>query len=218
MQSATLIALAIFAYLLGAIPFGFIFGKLKGIDLRKTGSGNIGATNAGRVLGKKYAYICFGLDALKGFVPMILAKLVIGEQASMVQIWLWLFVGSSAILGHIFPVYLKFKGGKGVSTSLGMVLGLWPYYTVPGLLSFAVWIVTLYLWRYVSLSSIVAALSFPAGLIVGIIALDNSWSFSSLWPLVFVALLMASLVVVRHAENIKRLLDGSESKVWTKKS
>lgn len=218
MQLATLIFLIIFAYLLGAIPFGFIFGKLKGIDLRKTGSGNIGATNAGRVLGKKYAYICFALDALKAFVPMILARLVIGEQASIVQIWLWLLVGSSAIIGHIFPVYLKFKGGKGVSTSLGMVLGLWPYYTVPGLLSFAIWVATLYMWRYVSLSSIIAALSFPLGLIIGIIALENGWNFSQLWPLVLVAILMAGLVVVRHAENIKRLLDGSESKVWKKKS
>lgn len=200
------------AYLIGSIPFGYLFGKMKGIDLRKVGSGNIGATNTGRILGKKWAYICFLLDALKGFVPMMLGKLIIGVQPDKTEMWLWLAIGSAAICGHIFPVYLKFKGGKGVATSLGMLLGLWPYYTIPGIISFIVWAVFFLIWRYVSLASIVAAASLPA-VLAGIIFANPDWKIEILWPLLLIAITLASLVIFRHRENIKRLLSGSENQM-----
>jgi glycerol-3-phosphate acyltransferase PlsY len=210
------IILIIFAYFLGAIPFGFLIGKAHGKDLRLLGSGNIGATNATRALGKKWGYLCLLLDVLKGLIPMVLVPmldLVDAQTASPGRLALWLLVGCAAVLGHIFPIYLKFKGGKGVATSLGIVLGLWPYYTLCGLGVFAIWLVTLLIWRYVSLSSILAAVSFPVLLLLSILILDKPWDLVELWPLVLAAILMATLVIVRHADNIKRLLDGSELKI-----
>ena len=202
----------LFAYLLGSVPFGFLIAKDQGIDLRKVGSGNIGATNTGRVLGKKWGILCMLLDILKGLVPM----LVIREQnAGPLQLTLWLLVGCAAVLGHVFPVYLKFKGGKGVATSLGIVLGLWPYYTLCGVAAFLVWLVLVLLWRYVSLASIVAAIAFPVFLIAAILIFKD-WELSQLWPLVVVAVLMSLLVVIRHTDNIKRLADGSEAKIFDK--
>jgi len=122
-----------------------------------------------------------------------------------------------AVLGHVFPIYLKFKGGKGVATSLGIVLGLWPYYTLCGIGVFVIWGITLLIWRTVSLSAILAAISFPVLLLLSIFIFDAPWDFIQLWPLVLVAVLMASLLVARHTENIKRLLNGSETKIGRKK-
>ena len=208
--------LIVFAYLLGAVPFGFMIARYHGKDLRKIGSGNIGATNTGRVLGKKWGIICLILDSLKGLIPMLIGKALIGDQPTALEFWLWLAVGCAAIFGHVFPVYLKFKGGKGVATSLGMVLGLFPYYTIPGVVAFIVWALAVLVWKYVSLASILAAAVFPVILFISIIA-SESWKFSNLWPLMIVALAMPILVVVRHAENIKRLLEGSETKVMQAK-
>jgi len=215
----TFLPLLVFAYLLGAVPFGFLIGKAYGIDLRQLGSGNIGATNAARALGKKWGIICFLLDVAKGLGPMLLVKLLglINEQPTTQQLLLWILVGVAAVLGHIFPVYLKFKGGKGVATSLGIVLGLWPYYTICGLAAFVIWAITVLIWRYVSLSSIIAAVSFPVILIGCIVAIE-SWSFNQLWPLVVIAVLMALLVIVRHRTNIVRLRNGSETKVFQRKT
>jgi glycerol-3-phosphate acyltransferase PlsY len=208
--------LIVFAYLLGAVPFGFMIARAHGQDLRKIGSGNIGATNTGRVLGKKWGIICLILDSLKGLIPMLIAKAVIGDEPSITELWLWLAVGCAAIFGHVFPVYLKFKGGKGVATSLGMVLGLFPYYTIAGVAAFAVWALVVLISKYISLASIMAALIFPVALIVEI-ACVKSWEFSTLWPLLVIALAMPILVVVRHVENIKRLLEGSETRVMQSK-
>ncbi len=204
--------LIIFAYLLGAVPFGFMIARAHGKDLRKIGSGNIGATNTGRVLGKKWGIICLILDSLKGLIPMLITKTQLDSPLSATQLWLWLAVGCSAVIGHIFPVYLKFKGGKGVATSLGMVLGLYPYYTIAGIAAFFVWAAAVLIWRYVSLASITASLIFPVVLIIEIICV-KSWELSTLWPLIIIAFVMSILVVVRHAENIKRMLEGSEVKV-----
>jgi acyl phosphate:glycerol-3-phosphate acyltransferase len=204
--------LIIFAYLLGAVPFGFMIARAHGMDLRKIGSGNIGATNTGRVLGKKWGIICLILDSLKGLIPMLITKTQLDSPLSTAQLWLWLAVGCSAVIGHIFPVYLKFKGGKGVATSLGMVLGLYPYYTIAGIAAFIVWAVAVLIWRYVSLASITASLIFPVVLIIEIICV-KSWELSTLWPLIIIAIVMSILVVVRHVENIKRMLEGSEVKV-----
>ena len=218
MQFLTLI---LFAYLLGSIPFGFMIAKAHGKDLRLIGSGNIGATNATRALGKKWGYLCLLLDVLKGLIPMLLVpmlNLVDSQTASPGGLALWLLVGCAAVLGHVFPIYLKFKGGKGVATSLGIVLGLWPYYTLCGIGVFAIWGVTLLIWRTVSLSSILAAISFPVLFLLAILVLDEPWDFVQLWPLLFMSVLMALLVVTRHAENIKRLLDDSESKIMQTKN
>jgi glycerol-3-phosphate acyltransferase PlsY len=201
-----------FAYLLGAVPFGFMIAKAHGKDLRKIGSGNIGATNTGRILGKKWGIICLILDSLKGLIPMLIAKTQLTSPMSTTQLWLWLAVGCGAVLGHIFPVYLNFKGGKGVATSLGMVLGLFPYYTIAGVGAFVVWLATVLISRYVSLASITAALIFPVILTIEIFCV-KSWEFATLWPLIVIALVMPLLVVIRHAENIKRMLEGSEAKV-----
>jgi glycerol-3-phosphate acyltransferase PlsY len=212
------IILIIFGYFLGAVPFGYMIGKAHGKDLRLIGSGNIGATNASRALGKKWGILCFFLDVLKGLIPMLLVPLLklmgsdLEPEKMPTRLFLWLLVGCAAVLGHIFPVYLKFKGGKGVATSLGIVLGLFPYYTYCGLAAFIVWLITLLVWQYVSLSSIIASLCFPVFLLICIFAVE-SWKFSQLWPLLLMAILMAVLVVVRHTQNIKRLLEGSETKV-----
>lgn len=203
------------AYLLGSIPFGLLIAKAHGKDLRSIGSGNIGATNVSRALGRKWAYVCFALDVLKGLLPM-LATLLIAKPDSILTLWLWLVVGCSAILGHIFPIYLKFKGGKGVATSFGVALGLWPYYTVCVLFAFLVWIVVVLVWRYVSLASIAASVTFIVALIAAIIIKLN-WEFGNLWPILITAVAIPVMVIVRHRENIKRLRAGTESKIRQKK-
>ena len=202
----------LFAYLLGSVPFGFLIAKDQGIDLRKVGSGNIGATNTGRVLGKKWGILCMLLDILKGLVPM----LVIREQnAGPLQLTLWLLVGCAAVLGHVFPIYLKFKGGKGVATSLGIVLGLWPYYTLCGITAFVIFLTVVLIWRYVSVASITAAICFPLFLITAILAFEQ-WELSQLWPLLLIAVLMSLMVVLRHTDNIRRLAEGTETKIFQK--
>ncbi len=194
------------AYLLGSIPFGLIIAKAHNKDLRSIGSGNIGATNVARALGRKWAYLCFLLDVLKGFIPM-LASVFTGWKPVIL-----LAVGIAAILGHIFPVYVKFKGGKGVATSLGVALGLWPYYTICALIAFGIWLVFVLIWRYVSLASIVASISFPVTLFLAILS-KPGWNFITLWPLLIAATAIPLMVIIRHRENIKRLLAGTESKV-----
>ncbi|MHC4726449.1 MAG: glycerol-3-phosphate 1-O-acyltransferase PlsY [Planctomycetota bacterium] len=202
------------AYLLGSIPFGLLIAKAHGKDLRSIGSGNIGATNVSRALGRKWAYVCFVLDVLKGLVPM-LATMFIAKPAGIVMLLLWLVVGCAAISGHIFPIYLKFKGGKGVATSFGVALGLWPYYTICALFAIAIWVLVVLIWRYVSLASIAGSVSFPLVLILAII-LRQSWDLFNLWPLLVAATAIPLMVIIRHRENINRLLEGTESKIFTR--
>lgn len=206
----------ILAYLLGSIPFGLLIAKAHGKDLRSIGSCNIGATNVSRALGRKWAYVCFVLDVLKGMVPMLSIKFI-AKPAGVVMLLLWLVVGCAAIIGHIFPIYIKFKGGKGVSTSFGVALGLWPYYTICALFAITVWVVVVLIWRYVSLASIVASVSFPLVLILAVIIKQN-WELISLWPLLITAAAIPLMVIIRHRENIKRLTAGTESKILKTKS
>jgi len=207
------------AYLLGSIPFGLLIAGAHGKDLRKIGSGNIGATNVARALGKKWACVCFALDVVKGLVPMALMPAfgLADADSGPAGLGLWMLAGAAAILGHMFPLYLRFKGGKGVATSLGVVLGLWPFFTLSGIAAFAVWGVCVLVWRYVSLASIVAALAFPLFLAASI-AIADAWSIERLWPLQAAASLLALLIIVRHRENIKRLLQGTENGVGHKKA
>ncbi len=215
----TIFALAIVAaYLLGSVPFGVIIAGAHGKNLRSIGSGNIGATNVARALGRRWAYFCFVLDVLKGLVPMLAVRALIEVPTPTPGLLsLWLAVGCAAILGHIFPLYLKFKGGKGVATSLGVALGLWPYYTICAALAFAVWAATVLLWRYVSLASIAASIAFPLVLVLAIV-LTPGWDFANLWPLLAAAIAIPIMVIVRHRENIKRLIAGTESKVLKAKN
>jgi glycerol-3-phosphate acyltransferase PlsY len=211
------------AYLLGSIPFGLLIAKAHGKDLRSIGSGNIGATNVSRALGRKWAYFCFALDVLKGVAPMLITLSLVRPLSSQSQservvlLWLWLAVGCAAILGHIFPIYVKFKGGKGVATSFGVALGLWPYYTICASFAIVIWVVAVLIWRYVSLASIAASVSFPLVLILAIILRQN-WDLFSLWPLLIAATAIPLMVIIRHRENIKRLLAGTENKILQSKS
>lgn len=193
------IVLSIVAYLFGAIPFGLLVAKSRGVDIRQQGSGNIGATNVFRVIGKGWGIFTFALDALKGFIPAF----VFPRLAGLDPEWGVLF-GIIAILGHSFPVYLKFKGGKGVATSAGMLLGVAPLAVGIG---FACWVLCMVLSRYVSLSSIVAAIA------VGV----SVW-FQDKALIVQVALsILAVLVIWLHRTNIKRLLNGTENRFGKKK-
>lgn len=207
----------VLSYLLGSIPFGVIIARAHGKDLSSIGSGNIGATNVARALGKRWAYFCFVLDVLKGMVPMLVFRALL-EMANPtpVILTLWLLVGCSAILGHIFPIYLKFKGGKGVATSLGVGLGLWPYYTICALLAFLIWVAVTLIWRYVSLASIAASIAFPLILVLAIII--TGWDVANLWPLLIAATVIPLMVIIRHRENIQRLMAGTESKVFSGKA
>jgi glycerol-3-phosphate acyltransferase PlsY len=205
------------AYLLGSIPFGLIIARANHIDLRKHGSGNIGATNVTRTLGKKWGYLCFALDVLKGTVPtlcfMLLAndKLIEDGISDRLFLWIWLAVGCMTVVGHIFPIWAGFKGGKGVATSFGVGLGLWPYFTGCAVLAFATWAITVLTTRTVSLASILAAVLFPVYMTLAI-AFIPTWKFQTLWPLLIIALTIAVTVALRHKENIQRLRAGTEHK------
>ncbi|HEY1921440.1 MAG TPA: glycerol-3-phosphate acyltransferase, partial [Tepidisphaeraceae bacterium] len=177
------------AYLSGSIPFGLIVGKARGIDPRTSGSGNIGATNLGRLLGVKYFALVFTLDLLKGALPTLAAGGVIGFRVDDRQICLlWIAVAAAAVLGHVFSLFLKFKGGKGVATTAGVVLGIYPYFTYAGLIAILVFIIVFRITRFISVGSIIAAMSFPAAYVaIGL----NRWPMteSQLPLLCFAALI-----------------------------
>ena len=191
------------AYLIGAIPFGLLIGKCYGIDIRKMGSCNIGATNVTRSVGKTAGKVCFFLDMIKGAIPAAVTQWCCPEVPLLA-----LCCGAAAILGHIFPIYLKFKGGKGVSTGAGVVLALAP---LPLLCAFVVWVTTFFISRYVSLASIVAAVALPIFAVVfKLLGIGTPTAKSLLTLGFFIA--AALLTLVRHRENIKRLLAGTESR------
>jgi acyl phosphate:glycerol-3-phosphate acyltransferase len=205
---APLVALG--AYLIGSIPSGYLAGRAKGIDLRKEGSGNIGATNALRVLGKKWGYLVFAADIFKGWFSVTLAYALANryapDQVTAAGILAALFV----VVGHNFPVWLGFKGGKGIATSGGIMIALFPIWTF--LVAFAVWMALFYCTRYVSVASIAAAISLPVT--TWLLALAGKCD----WLLVPVAVLMAILATWRHKSNIHRLLAGTEKKFDKKHS
>ena len=160
--------------------------------------------------------MCFALDVLKGLVPMALVgTIVTGVRSTPLLLSLWLLVGVAAILGHVFPVYLRFQGGKGVATSFGVALGLWPYFTLCALVALGVWVAVVLIWQYVSLASICAAVAFPVALVVGVLTIP-AWHSANLWPLLVAAVAIPVLVVVRHRENLRRLASGTESRVRSK--
>ena len=216
---AQAVAVVVAAYLCGSIPFGLLIGWARGVDVRTQGSGNIGATNVGRVLGRPYGLAAFGLDLLKGFVPVWLAGHWLAGRAGVGPLaagdfLIWMAVAAACIVGHVFPVYLRFKGGKGVATSLGVLLGIWPYFTLPGLVALGLWIVVTGATRYVSVGSIVAAGAFPVLFAAAAHLACGRWGASEhLWPLYTFSVILSFLVIYRHGSNIKRLLAGTESKI-----
>jgi len=212
---AVFAAVIIAAYLLGSVPFAFIIAKAHGKDLRTIGSGNIGATNLARAVGRQWGYLCFALDVLKGLIPMVIAGLVIGTAHDPILLSLWLAVGIAAVLGHVFSIFLAFKGGKGVATSFGVALGLWPYFTLCALVALTVWAAAVLIWRYVSLASVCASVTFPIALVLGILTAPG-WNLAGLWPLLIAAVMIPILVILRHRANIQRLRAGTETKIRQK--
>ncbi len=229
-------ALAAAGFLVGSIPVGYLLALAKGVDIRAQGSGNIGATNVGRVLGKELGILCFVLDVLKGFLPVIAASFLLGMPREPSRMFdtptalAWLAVVAATILGHIFTPWLGFKGGKGVATGLGALLGVFPLFTIPVLIAAALWLASLRVWRYVGLSSVLAAAALPplvvlvgAGLLLtGLLGAPENHSLdalpAALAPYAGVAALLAALVVVRHRGNLRRIRAGTEPKVgWIAK-
>jgi len=189
------------AYLLGAVPFGLVIGKLAGVDVRSAGSGNIGATNVGRLLGKKLGLLTLAADVAKGVLPMIVAGWLVedvGRRELVVAL-----CGAAAFLGHLFPIYLKFQGGKGVATALGIFLYLTP---LAALAAAALFVAVVYNWGYVSLGSLSAALFMP-GLI---------WLIYQAPAPTALALGVSALIWLKHRDNIGRLM-RHEEKSWRKK-
>ena len=200
-----LVGWLVFAYLVGAIPFGLLIARLKGVDIRAVGSKNIGATNVFRCVGKGWGVLTFVLDAAKGLVPALVFPWLQGQCGLPVPQGLagsfGLLCGIAAILGHNFPVYLKFKGGKGVATSAGVVLGVAPAAVGLGLLG---WVVLFGATRYVSVASIGAA---------AIVPLAGWWLYAQAGLFLPVVLtLLGVLIIARHAKNIQRLLAGTENR------
>jgi glycerol-3-phosphate acyltransferase PlsY len=220
MQIGAWIVAMVVAYLCGSVPFGLLIGRARGVDIRLHGSRNIGATNAGRVLGRKFGILCFVLDVLKGFLPVFVVGRVMGlttgEPPALGEQGWWLAVAVAAMAGHIAPVWLKFKGGKGVATGLGVILGVYPYLTLPGFIVGLVWLLFASTLRYVSLASIVAAGLLPVVFVF--VANLRGWTMASLWPMLVVTVLMALLVIVRHRSNMARLIAGTESRLGARKS
>jgi acyl phosphate:glycerol-3-phosphate acyltransferase len=212
-----LLALIPIAYPVGSIPFGLIIGLAKGVDPRQAGSKNIGATNVGRLLGGRFFAIVFTLDLLKGLLPVIAAGACVGSSPRDTGTYLlWLGVGFASILGHMFSAFLKFTGGKGVATSTGVILGLFPYYTYPGLVAVAVWIAVFLPFRYVSLASMIGAITFPVAYVI--IGRTQQWDvFGQQLPLLIFSAIVALMIVYKHRANITRLRAGTENRIGKKK-
>ncbi len=183
------IAVAV-AYLLGSVPFAYLAGLSRGVDIRTVGSKNVGATNVFRTLGRTIGITVMALDIAKGAVAVVVAHALTDQPWPLVA-------AGAAILGHVFPVWLRFRGGKGVAVAGGAVLALAP---VPALLVILIWFVIVAATRYVSLGSITAAVAFP------ILVL----AFGEPWPTVVFSALAGAAVVVKHRANIRRLLGGTE--------
>ena len=204
------IACSLAGYLFGSFPAGYFAGRLAGVDVRSVGSGNIGATNVLRVLGKKWGYPVFAIDALKGFAAVRVAFFLVTRwpQAKPYAEYFAILAALMSVAGHMFPIWLGFRGGKGVATSAGALIGLMPL-AVP--LVFLVWVLVFETTRYVSLASIIAAIALP--MIVGLLA---HWKFVDTWALIYFSILIMLLVLWRHRSNFSRLLNGTEQRFTRK--
>jgi glycerol-3-phosphate acyltransferase PlsY len=227
-QLAVYVIGPVVGYLLGSIPFALVIGLAHGVDIRTVGSRNIGATNLGRTLGKRYFLHAFLLDAGKGFVPTLAIALLVQRWNSTAEIPAWtpLLTACACVLGHLHSVFLKFRGGKGVATSFGVIVGFWPLYTVAGLGTLVLFLIVFLGWRYISLASIAAAAAFPL-LVLALGRVENRaidpyvpglyhpyWN--DFWPQFAVACGLALMIIWKHRANIARLHAGTELKAGRK--
>ncbi|MBI5186950.1 MAG: glycerol-3-phosphate 1-O-acyltransferase PlsY [Nitrospinae bacterium] len=188
------LTILVLSYLLGAVPFGLLISKRRGIDVRERGSGNIGATNVLRSVGKKEAALTLLADTVKGMVPAIAAQAITGDSMTAA------LAGAAAVSGHVFPVFLKFKGGKGVATALGVLIYITPKAALGAMLVFGA---VVFLSKYVSLGSISAAIAAPI-----LAALFHYGKYA-----IISAAAIAFLVIARHHQNILKLIEGTENKL-----
>jgi len=222
--------LIIAAFLVGSIPFGLLIARAKGVDICKHGSGNIGATNVGRVLGRRFFFLCFALDLLKGLLPTLAMGWTLGALGaftmSMHDAAWWLGAAVASILGHVFCPWLGFKGGKGVATGLGALLGVFPLLSISGGVATLAWLGAMLIWRYVSLASIIAAMTLAPSIALAwwLASRQHSSNIApSLSPdpamLLFVGIgtLLTLLVVWTHRANIGRLRQGTELRAASKR-
>lgn len=191
------------AYLVGSIPFGYLIGRLRGVDVRTVGSKNIGATNVYRTVGKAWGVLAFVCDFVKGLLPTLLAVLFVSSASSPIPhpSSFPVCVGLAAVVGHTLTVFMKFRGGKGVATGFGMMMALVPY---PSLSAFAVFVVTVWLSHYISLGSMLAAVALAVLV----------WIFPATLTLRVIAALVAAFVIYKHKSNIQRLIAGCENKIY----
>lgn len=210
-------------YLVGSIPFALIIGKSHGVDIRTVGSKNIGATNLGRTLGMRFFWYAFLLDTAKGFIPVLAVALMVRHCPGDPPLpsLLPLLTAVACVFGHTFPIWLKFKGGKGVATSLGVVLGFWPLYTIGGIIGGLTFILFLMAYRYISLASLIASVAFALAITIlsqrDLPFLDTALVAHDRAPMIAIAWLFVLLIVIRHRANISRLLKGTEPKVGSRK-
>jgi glycerol-3-phosphate acyltransferase PlsY len=196
-------------YLFGSVPFGLLVGRAKGIDIRDHGSCNIGATNVLRVLGKPWGFLVFFLDALKGFAAVRFALLIVHQRGGGGYAEFYAILAAAAcVAGHAFPIWLRFRGGKGVATSAGAIFGIMP---IAGIAIFLVWLVVFQITRYVSVASITAACALPI-----VVAVLIKLKLTQGTVLFYFSTLMTLLVVWRHRSNLSRLLNGTEQRFTRK--
>lgn len=204
-------------FLCGSIPWGLWIGRARGIDIREHGSGNVGATNVWRVLGRTWGLLCFALDAAKGAIPSLASTAMLGgfsgERAAG-QSWALVACAAAPIAGHIFNPWLRFKGGKGVATGLGSLLAVYPEFTWPTLAALVAWIITMRLWRYVSLASLCAAATLA--FVTAALAILSGGGMAGHAPFVGAACIMFGLVIWTHRANIRRLRAGTELRVGSR--
>ena len=201
------LCILLLGFCIGGIPFGLIIGKLKGIDIRNHGSGNIGATNVLRVCGRKWGYLCFFLDALKGFLPVLLAKNWSHNYDAPLQQYTPIFAIAGVVGGHVWSPFLGLKGGKGVATSAGAIMAVAPY---AALLSLGLWYTVFRVTRYVSLASIAAALGFPIIAVSFDLFVIKTPSRRLGGPVLGFLCLLSLGVILKHKDNIQRLISGTE--------
>lgn len=199
---------ALGAYLIGSFPSGYVIGRVRGVDLRTQGSGNIGATNALRVLGKKWGYLCFALDIGKGALAVALARCIAAPAFDLNSIYAGIVAALCVLLGHTFPVWLGFKGGKGIATSGGIALALFP--PVVFIVSIAAWIIVFFATRIVSVASLTATTVLGATLVI-------LWLRGGNGALAIIGVAMCLLVIWLHRTNLRRLWAGTEPRFERKR-
>jgi glycerol-3-phosphate acyltransferase PlsY len=212
------VAGVVVAFALGSIPFGLIVARMRGVDIRAHGSGNIGATNVGRVLGLRWFFVVFVLDMLKGLTPVVVFGASTGAMGRVdlpaPLAWAWMGVVVAAVLGHVFSPLVGFRGGKGVATAIGALLGAFPLLAMPAMLAALVWGLVFRSFRYVSLASVSAAAAMPLAVPLWLslaprtgagVPTSHAWASA-----LTISTALAVLVIYRHRSNISRLRAGTE--------